>query len=413
MTKKVVFTHARVFDGNDATLQSDRDVVVEDGIIRTIAAHGVSTQGAELVDCAGRVLMPGMIDAHTHIYAASLNLPKLVGAPHTYPPHFATQFLRHSISSGFTTIRDVAGGDIGAARALAEGLVAGPRLFYGGRALTQTGGHGDFRAAEFDPDLCCRCSSGHSDLYCVVTDGVDAVRVAAREQLRRGASHIKIMASGGIISPNDPIDRCQFSDDEIEAAVDEATRWGAYVAAHCHPAEAVRRSVELGVRSIEHGTLIDAQTADLVATRGAFVVPTLAGPSAFKDDGLTMGLPPASHEKLLRVYEKMLNGIEIMKRAGVQMGFGTDLLGAQHTRQCSEFILRSEVLGPLDILRSACSVNAALLQQSGRLGCVAEGAEADLLVVDGNPLEDISLLAAGGTRLCVIMQSGKFYKRTI
>ena len=410
---RILFRRAAVFDGWEAALQRDRDVLVEDGAIRTIAPHGLPTQGAELVECDGRVLMPGMIDAHTHIYAASLDFPKLVTAPATYIAHYATGFLRHALDCGFTTIRDVAAGDIGAARALKEGLLTGPRRFYAGRALSQTGGHGDFRSAEHDPMHCCACAAGHSDLFAVVVDGVDAVRAAAREQLRRGASHIKIMGSGGVASPNDPLERCQFSDGEIAAAVDEAERWGAYVCAHCHPAESIRRSAALGVRSIEHGTLIDAPMADFVAERGAFVVPTLAVAFAFKEDGLALGLPPASHDKLLRVVDRMMGGLEIMSRAGIKMGFGTDLLGAHHVRQGTEFTLRAQVLKPLEILRSACSVNAALLNQTGCLGCVKEGAEADLLLVDGNPLDDISLLAQDGRRLAVIMQRGRFHKRDL
>jgi imidazolonepropionase-like amidohydrolase len=410
---RILFRHASVFDGDDGALQPDRDVLVEDGVITAVAPHGLPTEGADLVECAGRVLMPGMIDAHTHIYAASLNLQKLVAAPATSPAHDAAPVLRHALDCGFTTIRDVAAGDIGAARALKDGLIIGPRLFYGGRALSQTGGHGDFRAGEDDPAHCCGCASGHTDLFSVVADGVDAVTAATREQLRRGASHIKIMGSGGVASPNDPLDRCQFSDAEILAVVDEAERWGAYVAAHCHPAEAVRRSVALGVRSIEHGTLIDAETADFVVERGAFVVPTLAVAFAFREDGLALGLPRESYDKLLRVVDRMVAGLEIMARAGVQMGFGTDLLGPHHVRQCTEFTLRAQVLKPLEILRSACTVNAALLNQTGRLGCIRNGAEADLLVVDGNPLDDIALLAANGSRLNVIMHQGRFHKRTI
>ena len=241
---------------------------------------------------------------------------------------------------------------------------------------------------------------------------MDAVRRAVREELRHGASHIKLMASGGIASPTDPLECCQYSDEEIRAAVDEATRAGTYVATHCHPAEAVRRSVALGVRSIEHATLIDRETADFMAERGAFAVPTLATLAALAEEGEQLGLPAVSMEKLRRIGGRALGGLEIMKRAGVKMGLGTDLLGAQHVRQTSEFTLRAQVLPAIDILRSACAVNAELLGQTGRLGAVREGAAADLLVVEGNPLEDISLLARNGQSLLVIMQDGRVHKRT-
>jgi imidazolonepropionase-like amidohydrolase len=207
------------------------------------------------------------------------------------------------------------------------------------------------------------------------------------------------------------LERCQYSDDEIHAAIDEATRAGAYVATHCHPAEAVRRSVALGVRSIEHATLMDQDTADFIAERGAFAVPTMATLAALSEEGEQLGFPAVSLEKLRRIGDRAFTGLEIMKRAGVKMGFGTDLLGAQHVRQTTEFTLRARVLPAIDILRSACAVNAELLGQSGRLGAIREGAVADLLLVDGNPLEDISLLAADGARLTAIMKDGQFHKR--
>ncbi len=190
-------------------------------------------------------------------------------------------------------------------------------------------------------------------------------------------------------------------------------RAGSYVAAHCHPTEAVRRSAELGVRSIEHGTLIDVDTANFVAERGAFIVPTMAVLFALLEEGEKLGLPAVSMEKLRKVSDYTLSGLEIMKRAGVKMGLGTDLLGALHVRQSSEFSLRGQVLAPIDILRSACSINAELLGQTGRLGCIREGAAADLLVVDGDPLQDISILAAGGERISAIMKDGQFHKRAL
>jgi imidazolonepropionase-like amidohydrolase len=246
----------------------------------------------------------------------------------------------------------------------------------------------------------------------VIADGVDAVRRAVREELRQGASHIKIMASGGVASPTDPLDRCQYSDEEISAAVEEAERRGAYVATHCHPAEAVKRSAMLGVRSIEHATLIDKETAEIVADKGAFAVPTMAIVSGLVEEGEKLGFPAVSLEKLRRLADRALGGLEVMKEAGVKMGFGTDLLGPLHVRQSSEFTLRAQVLSPIDILRSACAINADLMGQSGEIGCVRKGALADLLVIDGNPLEDISLLT-GSAQLKVIMKDGQFHKRTI
>jgi imidazolonepropionase-like amidohydrolase len=414
VTGRVVFRSARVFDGESATLREGLDVLVADGTIRKISERRLEAEdGTEVIDCAGRVLMPGLIDAHVHAYAAGLNIVRVVQSPMSYLAHFAAQFLRACLDRGFTTVRDVGGGDVGLALAIKDGLLDRvPRLFYGGRVITQTGGHGDFRPGDhaFDAGHCCGCSF-HADHFAVVADGADAVRRAVREELRRGASHIKIMASGGVASPTDPLDRCQFSDDEIRAAVDEADRAGSYVAAHCHPTEAVRRAAALGVRSIEHATLIDSKTAEFVAERGSFAVPTMATLIALFEEGAALGFPPANMAKLSRVADSALSGLEIMKRAGVKMGFGTDLLGSLHVRQSTEFTLRAQVLPTIDILRSACVVNAELMGQSGRLGCIREGAVADLLLLDGNPLEDISVLGSGGDRIAAIMKDGQFHKR--
>ncbi len=412
---RIVFRGARVFDGESERLREGADVVVEGGAIAFVGERAEGREGDEVVDCGGRVLMPGLIDAHVHVYAAGLNLVRLVQSPATYLAHFAAKFLRACLDRGFTTVRDVGGADVGLACAIRDGLLDGvPRLFYGGRVISQTGGHGDFRPGDHALDAlpCCGCSF-HGDQLAVIADGADAVRRAVREELRRGASHIKIMASGGVASPTDPLDRCQYSDEEIRAAVEEAGRAGSYVAAHCHPTEAVRRAAALGVRSIEHATLIDRPTAEFVAERGAFTVPTMAVIMGLMEEGGKLGLPAVSMEKLRRVADAALASLEIMKRAGVKMGLGSDLLGSLHVRQGSEFTLRAQVLPAIDILRSACSVNAEIMGQTGRLGSIRTGAAADLLVVDGNPLEDIALLAAGGERLAVIMHDGRFHKRTI
>ena len=416
MIKSIVFRGAQIFDGDSEILRQGLDVVVADGVIREITDRRVEADSfAEIIECGGRVLMPGLIDAHVHVYAAGLNLTRLVQSPMSYLAHFATQFLQSSLERGFTTLRDVAGADVGLAQAIKDGLLQRvPRLFYGGRALSQTGGHGDFRPGDhaLDSPHFCGCAF-HGDSLAVIADGADAVRRAVREELRRGASHIKIMGSGGVASPTDPLERCQYSDGEIQAAVEEADRAGAYVAAHCHPKEAVRRAAALGVKSIEHATLIDRETADFVAERGSFTVPTMSTIMALRDEGKNLGFPAVSMEKLHRVADAALSSLEIMKKAGVKMGFGTDLLGSLHVRQSTEFTLRGSVLPAIDVLRSACVINAELLGQSGRLGCVRQGALADLLVVDGNPLEDISVLGDGGKGIVMIMKDGKFHKRTL
>jgi imidazolonepropionase-like amidohydrolase len=277
----VLFRNARVFDGHSEVLREGVDVLVAGGLIRRIAPPAQTNEPVDVVDCSGCVLMLDLIDAHVHVYAAGLNFTRIAQSPFSYLAHFAARFMRASLDRGFTTLRDVGGADVGLASALREGLLGRvPLLFYGGRAISQAGGHGDFRPGDHG----CGC---HMDSLTVIADGVDAVRHAVREELRRGASHVKLMASGGIASPTDPLECCQYSDDEIRAAVDEATRANSYVATHCHPAEAVRRSVALGVRSIEHATLIDRETADFMAERGAFAVPTMATLAALAEQGET------------------------------------------------------------------------------------------------------------------------------
>jgi imidazolonepropionase-like amidohydrolase len=257
------------------------------------------------------------------------------------------------------------------------------------------------------------CSCGDANALCVVADGVDACVRAAREELRRGAHCIKIMASGGVASPSDPIWMNQYREDEIRAIVNETTERRTYVSAHCHPVSAVRRCIECGVRVIEHGTLMDDSTARFVADSGAFVVPTAVVAYSMAELGEKLGIVPQSQEKARQTRDRILIGLESMRKAKVQVGFGTDLLGETYVQQCREFTLRKEVFSPLEILRQATSTNAAVLQQQGKLGCVEPGAHADLIVVEGDPLKDINLLAASGRHLRLIMRAGEVIKNEL
>ena len=402
---QVLFENGKLFDGVDPEIRDGMSVLVEGNEIKEVCDRPIRVDQADRIDCRGKTVMPGLIDNHVHIYIVSRS-----DAPVTYRAQHAHRFLRHILSCGFTSVRDVAGGDHGMAMALRDRYLEGPRFFYGGLCLTQTGGHGDFRPASESTDYC-SCGT-ERNVFAVHADGVDACIRATREELRKGAHHIKIMASGGVLSPNDPLERCQYSEAEIRAIVEECVRHGAYTCAHCHPAEAIRRCVEFGVRSIEHGTLIDDETAAFVAAKGAFIVPTMATIFALLKDGQQIGMLDVSRRKLNKVHEQALNGLEIMKRADVKMGFGTDLLGEHYSRQGTEFTLRSEVLKPFDILHSATAVNADILQMKDRLGVVKPGALADLLVVDGDPLANIELLAAEqGRNLTHIMVDGHFVKR--
>jgi imidazolonepropionase-like amidohydrolase len=246
-----------------------------------------------------------------------------------------------------------------------------------------------------------------------IADGVPEVIKAVRDELRKGADQIKIMVSGGVASPSDPLESLQFRTDEIEAAVEEATRWGTYVCAHAYAAEAIRRAVAAGVRTIEHGNLIDAPTAQLMAERGAFLVPTLVAYDALRRRGPQYGLSPYGLEKNEIVLEAGLRSLELARAAGVQIGFGSDLLGQLQDDHCREFLLRAELMSPAEIIRSATLVNAEILRQPGRLGEIAPGAFADLLVVDGDPLRDLGLFQDQGAHIAAIMKGGMFVKNAL
>jgi imidazolonepropionase-like amidohydrolase len=412
----LLFTNARIFDGTHADCLEGMFVRVADGLIQEVSSQPIAAPGAQLIDVGGRTLMPGLIDAHVHAFASDVVVQKVEALGEPYRTAHAVRMLRHALSCGFTTVRDIGGGNYSLYRALADGLFDGPRYLYSGKILSMTGGHGDIRQVEERPRYQAMCACGDAPLFnafAVLADGVDACIRAAREELRQGAHCIKIMGSGGVASPTDPIWMNQYREDEIRAIVNECAERRTYVAAHCHPASAVRRSVEFGVRSIEHGTLIDDETARFVAERGAYIVPTMSVIFALVEMGRQMGFPPQNQEKVEVVYKSALAGLESMRRAGVKVCYGTDLLGSTYTQQCREFSIRNEVFTPLELLRQATSVPAEMMMMAGQIGCVAPGAHADLLVVDGDPLKDISLLAANGQRLCAIVRAGAVMKNEL
>lgn len=410
---QIILENARIFDGVSADCAEGMSVLIEGGTIREVADRPIKADAAVRIDVAGKTLMPGLIDAHIHVYASDVNIHKVDHSGTPYRTAHAVRMLRFALDSGFTTVRDVGGGDWSLSRAIDERLLVAPRFFYAGKALSMTGGHGDFREpGDSDHEEGGLCSCGHSNSLSVVADGLDECIKAAREELRRGAHCIKIMGSGGVASPSDPIWMNQYRDDEIRAIVHEANERRSYVTAHCHPAYSARRSVELGVRCIEHGTLMDDDTARFIAEKGAFVVPTMAVIFAISEMGKKLGFPAQSQEKIEYARQRAIAGMESMRKAGVRVGFGTDLLGETYVQQRREFTLRSEVFSPLEILRQATSNNAAVLQQEGKLGCIAADAHADLIVVDGDPLKNLALLAEG-RHLPVIMRAGELIRNDI
>ena len=408
-----VIDNCHVFDGVTDALQRDAQVVIEAGRIKSVGKAGEGGHGANIqtIDARGLTLMPGLIDAHVHAFAAAANLALVDTMAPSYISQFARASLEAMLARGFTSVRDAAGADYGINQAIERGYIRGPRLFYSGRALSQTGGHGDSRGFEHGG---CVCGCGASKVVMShVVDGVTEVRRAARDELRRGATQIKIMASGGVASPSDPIWNLQFSEEEICAAVWEAHSWGRYVLAHAYTPEAIRRCLEYGVRSIEHANLIDAATARLAAEKDAFVVPTLVTYEALETFGQEQGFPAVSLEKLKVVRDAGVTSLEHLKSAGVRMGFGTDLLGEMQVHQLREFSIRAEVLSPFEILRSATATNADLLQQNGELGVIQPAARADLLLVDGDPLQDIGVLERPDEHLKLVMKDGEVFKNEL
>lgn len=405
-----LFRNGLLYDGRSDQVRDGLEVLVEDGAIAAVSERPLPAGDARVIELGGRTLMPGLMDAHFHAIAADPNIAKLADMPRSLVYQHARRFLEAALMRGFTSVRDAGGADYGLAMAVESGLIKGPRLFYSGKALSQTGGHADFRSLEADAFcLCCAGGTGFER----IADGVPEVRKAARDELRKGATQIKIMASGGVASPSDPIWNLQYSEDEIRAIVWEARSWRTYVMAHAYTAEAILRCVEFGVRSIEHANLIDAEAAAYCAARGAFVVPTLATYNALKRHGRALGFPDAGLAKLDDVREAGLKSLELLKAAGVKLGFGTDLLGEMHAHQLTEFAIRAEVLSPLEVVRSATAGNAELFDRAGLLGCVAEGALADLIVVEGNPLESLAMFSGQGERIPVIMKAGVVQKNAL
>jgi imidazolonepropionase-like amidohydrolase len=313
------------------------------------------------------------------------------------------------LARGFTSIRDVGAGEVGLARAVEEGYFTGPRLFYGGKQLTQTGGAGDWRA----PSRQVYDANYYSPAIGVICDGVPEVRRAVREEVRRGAHHIKVYLSGAVDSPSDRVDSTQFSMEELTAIVEEATAANIYVAGHAYTSRAINRGLRAGVRSIEHGNLMDDSSIPLFKEYGAFYVPTIVTYQALADrahDGL---LPADIEVKLREVIDGALGALELAHRAGLPIVYGTDLFADTHDRQLQEFVIRSQVQPPADLIRAATTTAARLLRREGELGVIAPGALADLLVIDGNPLDDIRVLTTPDQTLKLIMKDGQLYKNEL
>lgn len=404
----LILENATLCDLKTGELQSGFHVAIDGELIVEVGDRAVVSASARRIDLAGRCLLPGLIDAHYHATLTESNPVHSRDIPTTLMTARAAKLLRDSLMRGFTTVRDMAGADWGLRTAVAEGTLLGPRLYIAGRALSQTGGHGDLRLRT-ETEFPCSCENALA-MMSVVADGKSGVQAAAREQLRQGVDHLKVFVSGGVVSHSDPLASAQYTDEELTAVVHEAQSWGTYVAAHAYTAAAIIRAVSAGVRTIEHGNLLDSPAATIMAKRKALLVPTLITYEVMRRKGAALGLSSFSTEKLATVLEAGLRSVEIALHADVRVGLGTDLLGELHDYQSEELLLRAQVQKSHEVLAAATAVNAEILGMSGKLGVIAAGAFADLIVIDGNPLKDLGLLQHQGRHLDVIIKGGAVIK---
>jgi len=408
---QILFRNLNLLDPRWNEARGGYEVLVEGDLIKEVSAKPIKAAKAKVVDCGKRTLMPGLIDCHVHVFLSEVNIRNLENVPLTLMTARAADLMKGMIDRGFTTVRDTGGADWGIKAAVDAGLIKGPRLFISGRAIGPTGGHSDSRRRT---DIGAPCGCCNAMVYCMaIANGPDDVRRTVREQMRQGADQVKIMCSGGVASPYDPLDSLQFSEAEIAAATDEAKNFGRYVLAHAYTPEAITRAVTNGVRTIEHGNLIDTKSAKLLKSSGGYMVANLVTYFVMKERAAQFGMTADMLAKNDIVLDGALRSLEICKAAGVQVGYGSDLLGQLQVEQSREFMFRAEVLKPLEIIRQATTVGAEVLRQEGKLGIVEPGAFADLIVVDGDPLKKLELFLDQGAHLPVIMKAGQFHKNAL
>ncbi len=417
--RPLLLTNLRLFDGQTLAMREGADILVEDGRIAALPAPGQGPEDAEVIDCGGRAVIPGLIDAHWHATMVGVPLALALTSDVGFLHVASAREANDTLMRGFTCVRDVGGPVFGLKLAIDRDVVAGPRIYPSGAMISQTSGHGDFRLANELPRV-----AGDPAPYgdrvgaTALADGVDEVLRRTREQLMKGASQIKIMAGGGVSSPHDPLDSLQYLEEEMEAAVRAAADWQTYVCAHVYTAEGITRAVRAGVRSIEHGQLADEAAVRLMADEGVWwsIQPFLPGPDAHSM------ADPVAQANLQQLWDGTPTAFEMGVAHGVNMAFGTDILfnpsgGESQGRQLA---MLTRFMSPLEALRTATGGAGELLALSGPrapyqgpLGVIAPGALADLLVVDGDPEADLDWLGDPGANLRLIMKGGSVVKETL
>ena len=405
----LVLNNATVIDGTGNAPLPNGSVIVEGERIKEIlpGPPGKIPAGATMIDCHHQTLLPGLIDAHVHVGAVEANLMDQQRRNFTSMLVIRSiKVLKEALDQGFTTVRDAGGADPGFREAIRQGLIQGPRLFVAGYGLSQTGGHGDFRL----PTEMRSPSEDLAGLATRICDGVDQVRHMAREQLRSGVDHLKVMAGGGAMSPSDEIDTSQYSIEELKAVVFEAQAAGKYVMAHVYSNRSIRNCIIAGIRTLEHGNLLDEESAQAIKEAGAFLVPTLVTYEMISRMGRDLGIPENNIRKIDEARERSLEALTIAHRVGVKIASGSDLLGPMQCYKGMELELKSRVLGSMGAIVASTKTNAELLRKERDLGTVEAGKLADLILINGDPLEDIKLFQQYQDKITLIMQGGRVYK---
>ncbi|PTM40618.1 amidohydrolase family protein [Bosea sp. 124] len=404
-----IFENARILDGSVEDGVHDQFVRVSGNLIEEVSDKPIKDTNARRIDLRGKTLMPGLIDCHVHLNCGGLHEPdQNAELPNETVLYHSVRLMKEMLNRGFTTVRDLGGATFAQVQAVEQGLVQGPRLVICGKAMVQTGGHSDYRTRH-DTD------SGKRHLRQLgavgrIVDGVDDCRKAARDEVRKGAQFIKVMANGGAASSHFPRPYLGFSMEELRVFQDEADKAKMYCSVHTHTDEAVARALELGIHSIEHATLITPETAETAARQGAIVCPTISAYEAQIREGARLGLDPGFVERLKWVRARGPESLEIMRAAGVKLAYGTDVLGSMYSYQSEEFMIRNEVIPALEVIKSATLNAAELVRMPGKVGTVAPGAFADLLVLEKDPLKDISVLAHQGRYMSMIVKNGELIK---
>jgi len=420
---QILFQNVKIFDGKTDSLITGKEVLVENNLLKAVGSGLAVAQDIQVIDGGGRTLMPGLMDAHVHL--ALVRRPGEIRNDYDwmYVGALAGVQAKEMLLRGFTTVRDIGGPTVGLHRAIEEGQIIGPRVFSSGPYITQTSGHGDFRNYnEPHPAISGEVSLMERQGWLIMADGPERVTMAVREALRYGAKQVKMMAGGGVSSPYDPLHTVQGGPAEFKAAVEAAEQWGTYVAVHAFTDLAVEQAVEAGVKSIEHGPFLTENTMKLMAEKGVFLAPTariaLTTPEA-------VGFDPKSSTavKLIQVNEGAKNQLKWAKQYNVKVVFSTDQFGFPENfpEQSNEFLTLAEHFSPVEVLRIATSNVADLLMLSGKLhpyqdgplGVIKEGAYADLILVEGDPTKDATILADYENKIDLVMKDGKIYKNTL